>query len=459
MGIIHVGLNAVKYLFAIHTICYTIPMQIQYEAYTLSNGVEVLFIPSDIVNSVNIHSVFLHGSSLETDKNQGITHFLEHVSMTATEKWPDKRDLTELIELYGGSPNASTGYELLKYYITVPAKKADFALDYLFQTTHHCSFNPEYIEQERTIILDEISKAEDDLDEQAYIYGKQVLYTRKSGYQKEISGTKESVTKISREQLQVHAKFAHDPSHLKLIVQGNFDTTRMKKQLESTYGSLTGSYTRPPFPEESLSKGTVATKASEKSGLILSAIAYPYHAGSLQTTEEGELNALIHTVLSGPMSSRLIQRLREKEGLLYSIGSGTDMSETFGSTGISFRVLPHLYEKVMTILLEELARFSNDGITEKELKHYKEYIINRKYVRYDTFFDLASLIRSPFLWKLKIMTLEERIAYISSITVGDVNKKIQEMFDPQISNIIAFGKVTEETELVLKRLHGKYVTQ
>jgi predicted Zn-dependent peptidase len=432
-------------------------MKFAYEYYTLKNGLRVFLMPSDAVSSATVLAMVKSGSANETDEDQGISHLIEHVSLTALKSLPTKEALNEATELLGARFNASTGLQVVNYHINVPYTKVDFGIKFIYETLYECTLNDEYIEQERKIILDEISKIEDSVDYQNNKFVWDNLTEKNSGYIRPIGGTLDSVKSFSLEKVKDYYKMMHSPNKVLFSVVGNFNVDEVKKQISDLFEKIEKTAEDVEYPNESFKSGIVKVKQSPKSDLAMTTIEIPSLSSPEQDEKETNYIVLLETILSGPMSSRLKKRLREKENLLYHIQSGVAGLQTFGYSYIEYDIPKEQFDKTLRIVIEEFEKFYNDGITEKELAHYKEYITNRILIGHDTVYQYAAPIRSDLFWNRKILDLDQVIDVIKNATVEDVNTMIKKCMDINKINAFAFGNVDDETEKSLKENLKKYL--
>ena len=101
------------------------------------------------------------------------------------------------------------------------------------------------------------------------------------------------------------------------------------------------------------------------------------HSIENQSSYDSILLSLVRSVLSGPFSSRLMKRLRDKEGLLYDISCGSTAYKQFGVNSVAYDIEPKLFSKTLEIVLQELYDFYTAGVNTKELEHFKEYRIKK----------------------------------------------------------------------------------
>ena len=169
-----------------------------FERTTLSNGLRVVTAPMPQAKSVACFVMIAAGSRYETRETNGIAHFAEHMFFKGTERRPTARDIAGEIDAIGGEFNAFTGKEYTGYYVKCAADHRDTALDVLVDMLRHSKFDPEEIDREKGVIVEEMNMYFDtprDYVDSVYddlLYGDQPL-----GW--DIIGTKETVRAATRE--------------------------------------------------------------------------------------------------------------------------------------------------------------------------------------------------------------------------------------------------------------------
>ena len=430
-------------------------MKLQYQTYKLKNGMQILLIKSGHSYSVDLCASSRIGGALETAKTQGLSHFVEHMALTATAKYPTKRQFSEISEFNGCSTNASTSKEFVSFTANMPYKKLDFGIELMHQILYHSTFNSEYLEKERSIILDEISKYENDVYSRNSNYINQNLLKNKSGYIYDVLGTKETVKNFTKRQLVTHYKKITDPANLLLTVSGNFDFDKAKKLIQDYFGNIPSTVKKSKFPDEEFITGKKLVKNDKKTDLIIHSTLYKGKDGISLTTYESVMIFLIRLIVTGTSTSRLFKRLREEEGLLYYVDSSYTIFDKFSVFEIYFEAPNSIYKKSLEVFKEEMYKLYKDGITEKELKHYKEYLINRNLIEFDNFHKNAMRIRNAVFYSKNVYSIEELNKTIKKFTVHEVNTYIKSLFLPKNASHVAYGNTNEETG---KILNGVYKT-
>ena len=128
-----------------------------YERTTLENGIRVLTAPMPHLQSTSCFIMLAAGSRYETPESSGIAHFSEHMFFKGTERRPRSRDITSEIDGIGGEFNAFTSKEYTGYYVRCGAETRDVALDVLTDMLRHSKFEPEEIEREKGVIVEEMN--------------------------------------------------------------------------------------------------------------------------------------------------------------------------------------------------------------------------------------------------------------------------------------------------------------
>jgi predicted Zn-dependent peptidase len=423
----------------------------KYTTYKFKNGATVILVPHKTLNSVNIEATIKYGAAHENSRNAGITHFLEHISLTSTTKWPNKNDLNKLIEFNGASYNASTGKEITNYFINLPYTKIEFGVEYIFEILYNSNFNDEDIESERKVILDEISKSENSFERRAYKFFTKSLSEKKSSYTQEILGTKENVQNFTREQLLTHYRKMHDPANLTIIVSGNFKEAQIKKLISKYFENIPSKEEPQNFPEENILNNVIKFETDSKSDLILFTNSFKYKGLKEISFKEESVLQIVFRILANTTTSRLYSRLREKEGLLYDIYVDSHLYFKFGVISFIFEIEPTKFEQALKIYVEEFQKILKDGITKEELNHYKEYSYNRSLLRYDSFNVNKNLIISALILDEKVYTAKAVLKSIKQVKLSEINSFINENLNLKNSSFLLYGNVDENTLKILNK--------
>src|SRR6266480_3830980 len=128
-----------------------------YDSHVLGNGLRVVTAPVDHAQSVTCFLMFAAGSRYETPETNGIAHFTEHMLFKGTERRPSAREIASEIDAIGGEFNAFTGKEYTGYFVKCAAEHRDIATDVLVDMLRRSKFDPDEIEREKGVIIEEMN--------------------------------------------------------------------------------------------------------------------------------------------------------------------------------------------------------------------------------------------------------------------------------------------------------------
>lgn len=336
------------------------------EKYTLPNGLRVVLEPVSHVRSVSIGIWILTGSRNETEANNGVSHFLEHMLFKGT-KERSAQEIAESFASIGGHVNAFTAKEYTCYYARVLDTYQSYALNILADMFFNSVFAEEELEREKKVIMEEIKMYEDNPDDHVHHLLSQAVFGKHS-LGRSILGTEAHLKSMTRDTLIDYMESHYLPSNIVISVVGNIDQDFMK-EVESLFANFDRKNeslirTKPEYVFNSITR----EKAIEQAHLCLG---FP---GLAASDDSAVSLALINSTLGSGMSSRLFQEIREKRGLAYSVFSYHNAYVDSGMFGIyagtTNEQLPILKEAIDETI-EDLVEHS---LSEEELTNKKEQL-------------------------------------------------------------------------------------
>lgn len=393
--------------------------------YTCKNGVRIVMENIPTVRSVAI-GIWIHaGSRNENEKNNGISHFLEHMFFKGTET-RSAREIAESFDSIGGQVNAFTSKEYTCYYAKVLDEHAKYALDVLADMFFNSTFDEEELKKEKNVVCEEIKMYEDAPDDIVHdMLTKATYETHPLGYP--ILGTEETLNTFTGDTLRQYIKDHYTPENVVVSIAGNIDEAFLQT-VEQYFGSYEGTTNREQVHSPIFHFNKVARKKeTEQAHLCLG------YKG-LQMGHEDIYNLIVlNNVLGGSMSSRLFQEVREQRGLAYSVFSyhssyeDTGMLTLYGGTGS--QQLDTLYETMQ----ETLETLKNIGITEKELINSKEQLKGNLMLSLESTNSRMSRNGKNELLLRKHRSLDEIIESVNTVTKENVDELIRNMFTDEFS--------------------------
>ncbi|MFH1892832.1 MAG: pitrilysin family protein [Candidatus Zixiibacteriota bacterium] len=213
------------------------------ETFTLDNGMTIILKEnhsSPMITSI----VFVNaGARYETDYNNGVTHFLEHLMFDGT-KSRSREELNETAEMYGGYINAFTREDLTAYMILMPKENIDIGLDIQSDQLFNSIIPEEELPKERKIVIEEMKMSIDNPDYQAEAFTRNTIY-RGTPYVRPVLGYENIISTIPRERIMEYYKTYYMPNNMTALVIGDFETADMLAKFENYYGAQTAQ----PLPE------------------------------------------------------------------------------------------------------------------------------------------------------------------------------------------------------------------
>ena len=330
--------------------------------YKLKNGLTILHNKRK-TDSIAIGVGVRAGSNYENGKILGISHFIEHLAFDGTKNRSAEQIVKE-IEDVGGEINAGTSYERTYFYIHVLAKYFDKALDLLADIILNPLFSEEFIEKERTVILDEINMRESDPKMYITELFPKTLY-KKHPTKNSIAGTKETVSNITREDILNYYKKHYRAGNIVISVSGNIE--KIKEKISKAFSKLEKGEEKLILINE---PGNEKTEVKEKRATSNSYIALGYKVAK-RNEDESYVFDVISAILFRGLSGRLANEFRIKRGWSYVYYSVYEAGIDYGYFVVLLSIEKENIEEAKKIILEQLKL---NNLNEKELEEAKSHI-------------------------------------------------------------------------------------
>jgi predicted Zn-dependent peptidase len=418
-----------------------------YQKTTLDNGLRVISSTMPHTHSVCI-AIFINiGSRYEDDREAGTSHFIEHILFRGTQKRPTPRIISEAIEGVGGVLNGATDKELTFYWCKVSEDHFADAADVLADMLRNSKFNPEDIEKERQVIIEEINMCKDSPSQQVSLLIDEILWPLHP-LGRDIAGTKESVASIDRTKLLSYLNERYTPESTVIAVTGNIEHPQILEVITNLLGDWSNHKQRSnylPYREITGERLMIEKRDTEQAHLCL---ALP--GISIVDPQRFPLD-LLNVLLGEGMSSRLFSEIRDKLGLAYSITSYVDHFLDTGSLTISASVDPNNLNKAVGSILEQLEQLK-DGIPEEEMHKAREISKGRLLLRMEDSRNVAGWLGGQEILTNNILTLDEVISIINSTTAEQLQTIARELIVTNKYRLAVVGPVSDTG--TLKKLLG-----
>lgn len=347
----------------------------QYVKFGFDNGLTVIAQNMPHLRSISIGAWVLVGSRFETRSNMGISHFIEHAVFKGTRR-RNALKIAKVLENVGGSLNAFTSKEQTCYYANILSEDLPLAIDVLADLVANARFDPKEIEKERQVVKEEIrdnnDSPEDFVQDQFYA---EIFPNHPIGYN--ILGTDGTLSHMTIRSMSEYYRKHYTPSNMIISVAGNFRQSELESLVARRFRWPSSGIRKSYWPKgfqlyrKKSFRGTrthVKKKLSQAHVCLGWPIPIPY-------TGKRKFDALaLNTIIGGGMSSRLFQRIRERNGLAYSVYSFVDFMYDTGLFGIYVATDKAKVDRTIDKVKEEMRRLVAHPIGNGELKMAKAQI-------------------------------------------------------------------------------------
>jgi predicted Zn-dependent peptidase len=403
-----------------------------YKKSVLPNGIRVVTEQMPHVRSVAVGIWVDTGSRNEPEERGGVSHLIEHLVFKGTES-RTAEEIARTMDSVGGQMDAFTSKEHTCIYVNVLDEHLPLAGDLLTDILLHPLFGAEAIEKEKSVVLQEIKMVEDTPDDLIHdLFAERVWHGHPLG--RPILGRREVVQALSRETIVRHFREEYCPAKITVAVAGHAAHDEVLGLLGPRFdGFRSPAVTRddpPPLPRVTVD---MVGKTLEQVHLVLG---FP---GLTHTAPERYALYVLNDIIGGSMSSRLFQQVRERQGLVYSIHSGT---QSYRDTGLLYAYAatdaPN-FAKVLRLILKEVRHLKKDGIETTELRRAKEHLKGNLMLSLESTSSRMSRLAKQELHFGSFFSLDEMLSAIDAVREEEVQSLIHRLLDEEQLSALTLG--------------------
>ena len=405
-----------------------------YTRSVLPNGLRVLTAPMPTTRSVSIGFYIGAGSRYESDDEAGVSHYLEHMLFKGTEQRRTPKEISETIERVGGFMNASTDREATVYWARVAHPHFELALGLLSDMLLNSTFEPEEIEKERQVIIEELHTINDVPSQRAYLLADAALWPGQP-LGRDIAGTPESVGGMQRGTLLDYMGQQYDPANSVLAIAGRVDEDRALDLVSSLLSGWSQRNPRSWIRAEEKpdpNRCTIEYRRTEQSHICLT---FP---GVPSTDPQRHAVDVLNALLGEGMASRLFLELRENRGLVYEVSSSSLHLRDCGAMTVYAGADPRRCPEAVGAILHELARVV-DGLEESELERARELVKGRLLLRLEDTRGVSGWLGAQELLLDRVYDPEEVVARLDALTVDDLLQAAHRVLRPESFRLAIVG--------------------
>jgi predicted Zn-dependent peptidase len=346
---------------------------------------------------------------------------------------PDTKLISGEIDSIGGQINAFTGKEYTAYYVRCAAEARDTALDVLVDMLRNSLFDPEEIEREKGVIVEEMNMYTDTpRDYIGYVY-KQLLYgDQPLGW--DVLGRKETVTGATRDTFMSYVGEWYHPSRMVLGIGGRIGDDVLDR-VNELMGDLPARETPTPAPLRPHANGRVRvhTKQSEQAHIIVGVPSYPIEHPDRYALQ------MVASVLGGGMSSRLFIEVRERRGLAYYVfglnHSYTDAGSLYAQAGVDIKRI----DDAVSTIAGELRKIAAEPVPADELEKARSFTKGRFVLELESPQGLTLFGLRREVLEGRTPELQEVLDALDRVTAEDVQRVAADIIRDETLRLAVIG--------------------
>lgn len=373
-------------------------------------------VATDVMQTVETVSLGIWvgaGSRNEEASHNGAAHFLEHMAFKGTKKRSALAIASE-IESVGGYLNAYTSREITAYYARVLKQDTKLAMDILTDIFQNSVFDPEEMEREREVILQEIGQTHDTPDDIIHDHFQEVSY-KGQPLGRPILGPASVVKSMSRETLIDFMQRHYDPSETVLVASGNVDHDQIVEWAEEMLTMSKSTFNTQIAPANFIGGDYREERALEQLHLLIGM------KGPGATDADQYDGLMFSSILGGGMASRLFQEVREKRGLVYSIYSYLTSYSDAGILGVYAGTSEKDSSTLIDVVMDEFYKMTKP-IDSEEILRAKAQMKAGLLMGLESSSSRARRVAHTILTFGDYVTINEVVEKIDRVTVEGVNR-------------------------------------
>ena len=385
--------------------------------FKLDNGQTVVIQEVHTNPIVTIDTWVKTGSINETEQNNGVSHFLEHLFFKGSTKHaPGEFD--KILEAKGAVNNAATSKDFTHYYITIPSKHFDLALKMHSDMLQNPLIPRKELEKERKVVLEEIAKDLNSPTTKVYNNLMEMMYVNHP-YKRKVIGKSDIIETITREEILEYFNSFYSPSNMITVIVGDVDTETTIEKIKQSFNSENTKVPKIKYPKEkelpSLLRKIDYTET--KSGYMLIGF-----RGVKITNNDAYALDVLATILGDGKSSILYQNIKDKKRLAFSISASNGTFKDDGIFYISANFTPENYEKLEENIFLELAKIQKYGVTPEQVQLAQNIIERDTFYARESITNIAQEIGYTMTTTDNIKFYENYIDNIKKVSQSDIKR-------------------------------------
>ena len=386
-----------------------------FNVYKLPNGQNVVIQEVKSNPIVTIDTWIKTGSINENDENNGVSHFLEHLFFKgSTNHAPGEFD--KILETKGAITNAATSKDFTHYYVTIPSKDFDLALEMHSDMLLHPLIPRKELEKERKVVIEEIMKDANSPNTLVYDNLVNMLYSNHP-YKRKVIGKADIISTIHREQIMDYYNKYYNPSNMVTVIVGDVESNSVIEKVKSDFNAEYKIPIKNVYPKEKKLSAQAKKIAyfDTQSGYML----IGFRGAKIDAKDSYALDVLA-TILGDGRSSVFYRNIKEQKLLADTIGAANTGFKDDGIFYISSTFAPDKCEKLQDSIFEEITNIQKHGVTLEQLQLAQNVIERDTYYERESISNIAGEIGYTFVTTGDTKYYENYLDNIKKVTAQDV---------------------------------------
>ena len=420
-------------------------LQAFYKKTVLSTGLRVVTEEIPYVHSASFGVWINVGSRDEHVRNNGISHFLEHMVFKGTKHY-SLQQIARSLESVGGYVNAFTSKEHTCYYARCLDTHFPKAVSVIADFIRYPMFERKEIRKEKFVVLEELKNIEDDPDDLIHDVMDQQVY-HKHPLSFPVIGQADNIKKITREELFEYSHAHYIPEQMVVAAAGNIKHNAVVQLVQKYFGTSSthnGHHPRTNGPKSHHPKTQIVEKPISQAHVCLGTVAY-----GVKSKQRYPL-LVMNTLLGEGMSSRLFQTLREKHGIAYNVYSFVNTMSDTGNFGVYLAADEHKVDTSIDLIYREFEKLQKASVSKAELKRTKSQLKGTMMLSLESMSSRMMRLGGGEMYYGNFLSLDEVVRNIDAVNAEDVCDVANKLLPQENFSVIIFKPRKEESK---KQLH------
>lgn len=407
---------------------------------TTPNGMTVLVLEQHFLPIVEIHALIKAGSAQDPPEKAGLANLVASLLDEGTTTRTSKQ-LAELIDFVGGSLEAKAGEDFTTASVRVLKKDVELGFTLLADILMHPAFPKQEFERVRAQILGEIASDNDDPGHVAMKAFNQLVF-HNHPYRWPVNGTEDTLGKVTLADVQSFYAREYLPNQTILTVVGDVTVEQATALVQTHFGP----WKKGSAPVRAVRKPAAIDKKAVQlieKDLTQSTIVLGHGGISRTNPDYYAVTVMNHILGAGGFSSRLMDSIRDKQGLAYGIMSHFDARAMPGSFWVSLQTRTETTNQAISGVLAEIKAIREAPVTDQELSEAKSFLMGSFPLRLDTTAKLAQVLAQVEFFGLGFEYFTQYPKWIERVTKEDVQRVAKQCLNPQHYALVVVGNIAK----------------